>query len=155
MKVKFDFSELREFTETLGTKKNLDKYSKMALREITKEIVDCIKKYTPVDSGVLLKGWDKRKISIVKQSNGYQVKLVNDVPYALAVNDGHYSHNQYNKGLEPYVVQNRTVPYYAGCKDETFVYGHFFVEKGIAEYAPKGDLEKIVMRNLEKWWTEL
>lgn len=156
MKSTWDFSELYNFAEELRSKTNFDKYAKRSIREVAKELVDVIKQYTPIgETGKLINGWDKRKLKVIPTSNGYEVLLVNDVEYAKAVNDGHYSYNQFNKGGDPYIVRNRTVPYYMGNHDDTFVYGHFFVEKGIAEYETYGNLEQIIMGNLEKWWNGL
>lgn len=156
MRATWDFSELYKFADELKDKKKFDKYAKRAVREVAKELVDAIKGYTPIgETGKLIKGWDKRKIRVINTGDGYEVLLVNDVEYATYVNDGHYSYNQFNKGGDPYIVRNRTVPYYMGNSASTFVYGRFFVEKGIAQYSNYGDLEKTITTNLEKWWDEL
>lgn len=155
MKIEWDFSALYEFSNELKSKKKFDKYAKRAIREVAKQLVDVIKGYTPVKTGTLLKGWDKRKIRVIPTSKGYEVLLVNDVEYAPYVNYGHYSYNKFNKDGDPYIVHNRTVPYYAGISDATFVYGRFFVERGMAQYSSYGRLEEVIMSNLEKWWNEL
>ena len=84
-------------------------------------------------------------------STGYQVELINQVEYATYVNDGHYSYNQFNKGGQPYVVKNRTVRYYQGNRDKTFVFGVFFVEKSVVEVG-NSRIEQYVFPHIEKWF---
>lgn len=158
MKVKFDFDELYEFWEELHDSKNFDKYAKLIIREVAKDVIDVIKDFTPIgDTGVLVAGWDKRKIRVIKKGNGYEVQLVNDVPYATPVNDGHMAYNQYG-GPYPIKQENRKLQTpYAPYQEpsEWFVYGHFFVERGLLHYENYGDVEDTVIRELEKWWDEL
>lgn len=154
----WDFSELYKFAEELTSGEKTEVYLKKAMREVAKEIVDVIKKHTPVgETTQLIHGWDKRKITVKRTAEGYEVLLVNDVPYATAVNDGHMAYNQYG-GPYPIKQENRKLqaPYgmYQGESD-MYVYGHFFVEKGIIEYSSYGALEKRIMENLEKWWNNV
>ena len=157
MRFNMDFSELYEFSEELKSMPKFDKYAKRIIRELAKDLVEIIKGFTPKDDGVLVAGWDKRKIRVIQRPEGFEVQLVNDVPYAQWVNDGHRVRNRRNG---PYLqVKNRVkvkTPYkYQKDTSDWYVYGHFFVERGILTYEQYGDIENTVMKHLEKWWQEL
>lgn len=151
-----DFSELSAFAESLRSMKGFEKYAKAAVRKIGKTLVDYIKPFTPVGTGKLLQGWDKRYVAVTKEANGYSIRLVNKVEYARAVNDGHISKNQYGG---PYVVHDRikipTRPTYQIGSDTYYVYGHFFVEKGKESLIKSGEIESIVYALLKEWWATL
>lgn len=153
MKVMFDFSELNKFLKNVRNPKRLGVTLSVAAQNIAKVLHRHLVEQTPVDTGELRKMWnidDNLKFTVKRVRNGYEVVLINKAEYASSVNDGHYSYNQFNKGGNPYVVKNRTVPYKQGGKDKTFVFGRFFVEDSIDLTYPK--VERIVMKELMKWW---
>ena len=157
MRFNMDFSELYEFSEELTSKPNFNKYAKRIIRELAKDLVEIIKGFTPKQTGVLVSGWDKRKIRVLQKPTGFEVQLVNDVPYAQWVNDGHRSYNQFGG---PYEINpnNRKLktPYTKWqTANSWYVYGRFFVERGILTYEEYGDIENTVAKHLEKWWQEL
>jgi hypothetical protein len=154
MKVKFDFKELERFNDKLQDKAELHKHYRVICKELADELKKVVKSKTPVKTGNLKSGWDGQKSYLIrKNKNGYSITLYNRVPYADAVNYGHYSYNQFNVGGEPYVVRNRHVPYYDGNSDDTFVFGHFFVEKSVLELENNpAVLEQIMEKELLKWW---
>lgn len=156
MRVQFDFSELNKFVDNLTDKHNLDTALMTATQNIAKVLHRHLLSQTPVDTGNLSKMWnagDNLKFTVERVGNGYEVVLINEAEYATSVNDGHYSHNQFNKGGKPYVVKNRTVPYKRGGKGKTFVFGRFFVEDSIDLTIPQ--IEQIVMKELRKWWNSV
>lgn len=156
MKVKYDFSELIKFLEDVRDSKEAT-FMKVT-QSIAKVLYQHLVEQTPVKTGNLREMWsasDNLKFTVNQTNRGYEVVLINSAEYASSVNDGHYSHNQYNKGGEPYVVKNRTVPFnptYGNNypTDKTYVFGRFFVENSIDLTYPK--VEQIVMKELEKWW---
>lgn len=153
MQVKYDFKELNKFLKKVSDPSKLDARLTAATKNIAKVLHKHLREQTPVDTGNLRKMWnagDNLKFTVNRVKNGYEVVLINDAEYALSVNDGHHSYNQFNKGGKPYVVKNRTVPYKQGGKGKTFVFGRFFVEDSIDLTYPK--VEQIIMKELEKWW---
>ena len=156
MKWEIDFSELSEFTEELRSLKDFDKYAKRIVREIGKTLIDYIKPFTPVETTRLINGWDKRFVAVTKEADGYSIRIVNNVPYARDVNDGHMAYNQYGG---PYVIKNRvkvpTPSKWQQGDDTYFVYGHFFVEKGKESLIMSGKIEDIVYEQIQKWWSTI
>ena len=112
-----------------------------------------MKALTPVDGYDLINGWDGNKFAVTSVNGGYEVLIVNKTPYALAVNDGHTAHNQYGG---PYPIKRRIKvrsPHQWQQGDATwYVFGHFFVERGIVQLENTGEIEQIIMRELRKWW---
>lgn len=152
MKLKFDTRELVDFSKRLKNFSEFERACKEIAQEITKVLHKMLITNTPVVTGELRLGWSggtNCSYIVKKVWGGYRVELINDVPYALSVNDGHYSYNQYGG---PYEVKNRTVPYTQGNNAPTFVFGHFFVEKSILTLENSKKLEKIVYKELEKWF---
>lgn len=152
MKLEWDFSELDGFVKRIN---DVDKYESMCRKltqELAKVLHEMLFETTPVKTGQLAAGWggaENYGYRITALSTGYKVELLNRVPYAKAVNDGHHSYNQYGG---PYEVKNRTVPYTQGKNDPTFVFGHFFVEKSILKVENSNELEKVLSKELEKWF---
>lgn len=156
MKVTFDFSELDKFANNLANQYKLDTTLMTATQSISRVLHKHLLEQTPVDRGNLRKMWsagDNLRFTVERVNNGYEVVLVNEAEYASAVNDGHYSYNQFNVGGKPYIVKNRTVKYKQGGKAKTFVYGRFFVEDSIDLTYPK--VEHLVMKELRKWWNSV
>lgn len=154
MKLKFNFGEIKGFTNRLGDSNKLSRHFKAMVREMAKVMREMLKMNTPVKTGRLRSGWDAGQRYTVRQNKqGFSVTLYNRVPYARYVNDGHYSYNQYNVGGDPYTVKHRTVKYTRGNSSATFVYGHFFIEKAVVEMENNFDiLSNIFGDELEKWF---
>ena len=155
MKIEWDFKELYNFADKLGNVNNFKHYVKLAADDIAKDLQEMLKKNTPYKTGKLQQGWLSGGYVIVEKGKGYEVTLLNDVEYAYYVNYGHYSYNQFNKGGEPYFVYNRTpkiAPEFETNDDDTFVFGHFFVEKTLVDYAESFKLDKLLFTQLNKWW---
>ena len=153
MKMKWDAKQLIEFGNRIADLTKFQQTVQEATREIAKLLHTMLLQNTPVKTGKLKTGWKSEEnyaYVVVKVKNGFEVTLTNNVEYALSVNDGHYSYNQYNVGGKPYVVKNRTVPYTQGNKAPTFVYGRFFVENSILDTEEK--LNAVLDKELEKWF---
>lgn len=142
MKLEWDFSEFTKFANSL---QDLSKFEIFA-RQATKQIADALREmlflHTPVKTGNLSASWggtENYSFEIKKWGYGYSVTLYNhaandkNFKYGLAVNDGHWSYNQYGG------------PY-------KWVTGKFFVEKAIIQTAESMKLESLIMQELEKWW---
>jgi hypothetical protein len=142
MKFEWDFSEFNVFAERLMDLSKFDLFAQQATREIANALREALFRNTPVLTGNLSASWggeENYNFTLKKLSTGYSVTLYNraankdNFKYGLAVNDGHYSKNQYGG------------PY-------KWVVGRFFVEKSIIQTAESTQLESIIMRELEKWW---
>lgn len=158
MKLEWDFSELNKFAKNLGQISKFEREMQVAAKELSHELLKQIKILTPIgDSYKLLNGWNGNDFAVKKVAGGFEVLIVNTTEYASAVNNGHYSHNQFNKGGEPYVVNNRTVPFDTKFgkdypTDKTYVFGYFFVENGILQLKNTTKIEQIIFNKLQKWW---
>jgi hypothetical protein len=155
MKLRWDIHELTDFGKRIGNIGKFEEVCRLATVKLAKELQEMLFKKTPVKTGQLAAGWggaENYTYKIIEQKTGYKIELINRVPYATSVNDGHYSHNQYNVGGDPYVVKRRKVPYYMGKNDATFVFGHFFVEKSILALENGNQLEVVLYKELEKWF---
>lgn len=160
MKFKWDFSEFQEFAEKLENT-DLDSIFKRSAQAISKELLKRMKMFTPIgETGDLIKGWNGNDFRVQTTEKGYLVEIINTTPYATWVNDGHRSFNQWNVGTnKPYVVENRVkVPYeYKWQKGDGihYVFGHFFVERGILSLVNSTQLDAIIFDELKKWWDSL
>ena len=141
MKAHWDLHEWTDFANELV---NFDKYAQLIAKEITKVLHEMLFQNTPVKTGNLCAAWggsENYAYTVKKVGTGYQVILKNNgandkgFQYGLSVNDGHKSFNQYGG------------PY-------GWVQGRFFVEKSIIQTANSGQIEQIVMKQLQKWWKE-
>ena len=155
MKLKWDIHELTEFGERIGNVDKFNSFMEDATREIAKILHKMLISNTPVKTGTLQAFWqtgENYAYTVKKVSGGFEVELVNKAVYALSVNDGHYSYNQFNVGGEPYLVRHRTVPYTQGNSASTFVFGHFFVESTILQLENGRQLEKLIRKQLDRWF---
>ena len=165
MRVTWDFSELHEFVNDLSDPLVIDKYLKKATKDIAKVALKHIKSLTPVDTYELINAWDKNKFAVVKKEDGFEVLLVNDTEYASAVNDGHESHNQYGGpySIKPYNskgrwgkpegrIQVRTPHKWQKGDLSCYVFGHFFVERGLIQTKSTKEIESIILRELDNLW---
>lgn len=153
MKPIWDFHEWTDFANNLKKGSLLEAHIKQASKDISKVLLKWIKTYTPVESSELIQGWDGNNFLVTKNGTGFEVLLVNRTPYALYVNDGHRSYNQCGG---PYKIKKRVKvksPHQWQDGDPTwYVFGHFFVERGILQLSNTKQIESIIMRELRKWW---
>ena len=153
MKLDWDLTELTEFADRLSELPRFEKAMEKAAKEISKALLTWMKTYTPVDTYELINGWNGNKFVVTKKDNGFEVLIVNKTPYALYVNDGHKSYNQFGG---PYKVKKRIQvrsPHQWQSGDPTYyVFGHFFVERGIIRLKKTEEVEKLIFEQLEKWW---
>lgn len=153
MEIKWDLTELHDFADRLASFSEFEKFAERATKEIAKALLKRMKSLTPVDSYDLINGWDGNKFAVTNTKDGYEVLIVNKTPYALAVNDGHRAFNQYGG---PYPIKHRVQvrsPHQWQKGDQTwYVFGHFFVERGIVQLAHTNEIESIIMRELRRWW---
>lgn len=142
MKLTWDFSEFNEFANRIQDFSKFEVFAKQITNEIVNALREALFENTPVLTGNLSTNWggqENYSFKIKKFDYGYSVTLYNRAAndkgfkYGLAVNDGHWSKNQYGG------------PY-------KWVVGRFFVEKSIILTAESAELESIIMRELEKWW---
>ena len=153
MELEIDFNEFKQFANRLGNLGKFEQCAERIVRDISKALLKQMKSLTPVDEYDLINGWDGNKFAVIKRENGCEVLIINKTPYALHVNDGHKAYNQYGG---PYPIKNRRqvrIPHKWQEGDSTYyVFGHFFVERGIARLTETKQVEEIIMRELEKWW---
>lgn len=165
MKLEWDFSELMEFADRLSEYPRFEKEMKKACKDIAKEMLKWIKTYTPVETYTLINGWNGNKFLVTNYEEGFEVLLVNTTPYAFAVNNGHKAYNQYGGPypIKPYNprgawgkpegrIQVRTPHKWQNGNPTYYVFGHFFVERGIVRTANTELVENILMKQLTKWW---
>lgn len=158
MKLQIDFSEFYEFADSLKDTGKLENALKRVTKEISKELLERIKNFTPRDkTGKLINGWNGNSFLVKSVDNGYEVEIVNTAEYAQWVNDGHRVKNR--KEGEYLRVYNRkkvkTPHKWQKPVSDYYVYGHFFVERGIIQLAESTELELIILRELEKWWVSM
>lgn len=157
MGITIDMSDLERALNALADESRLDRYFREIASDIAKICRRELYSRTPKKTGKLARGWlDRNGLRITVTNDGYLLELVNKVEYANAVNYGHYSHNQYNPGGEPYTVNptHRTVKYYSGNNADTFVFGHFFVEKTTVALYSDSRLTDVIEKKLQEWFEE-
>ena len=167
MNFEWDFDELFEFADRLSNISVFEKHMKQATKDISKALLKRMKSLTPVDDYDLINGWNGNKFLVTEYDDGYEVLIVNTTPYAQHVNDGHRAFNQFGGPykIKPYNpkgafgkpegrIQVRS-PYKWQKGDATwYVFGHFFVERGIVQLKETKEIEGIILQQLEKWWEE-
>lgn len=156
MKVQWDFQEFIDFKNNFRGIQKVEMLKRIT-HDISEALLECIKKNTPRGkTGRLIQGWNDNKLLVREVNNGYEVLLVNETPYASHVNDGHQAYNQFGG---PYEIKRRikvTSPHQWQKGDATFyVFGHFFVERGIVQLKNTQEIEQIIMKELQKWWDSL
>lgn len=154
MKLEWDFGELIEFVNNLNNTDKFERQMKFAAKELASELLKMIKSFTPTgDTYQLIAGWNGNDFAVKKVSNGFEVLLVNTDEKAGWVNDGHKAYNQYGG---PYKIHTRVKvksPYqWQKGSQNMFVFGHFFVERGILQFTNTQQIEQIIMQKLQKWW---
>lgn len=157
MKLNIDLSPMRDALKALSSDKILKAHLKQMAKEIATYCRRELYKRTPKVRGELARGWMRSGgIRIRTSSKRCRVELVNPVEYAMAVNYGHWSHNQFNVGGPPYWVtwSHRTVPYYDGMNNDRFVFGHFFVEKTVLALENSDVVADMIEEHLQEWFEE-
>ncbi len=151
MNFQWDFSELTEFADRLSKFENS---MQKAAQRLAKALLKWMKEFTPVDEYTLINGWDGNNFAVTKKDGGFEVLIVNKTPYALAVNDGHRVRNR--KDGEYYQVkrrvQVRSAHQWQSPANNWYVFGHFFVERGILRLSETVEIEQLLMNELQKWW---
>lgn len=150
MKVEWDFSEFVEFANNISSME--DTFERIT-KDISKALLKRMKSLTPIDEYDLINGWNGNQFLVTNTSGGYKVLIVNKDEKAVWVNDGHRAFNQYGG---PYQIKRRIQvrsPHSWQEGDATYyVFGHFFVERGILQLKNTKEIEQIIMRELQKWW---
>lgn len=154
MKIEWDFSELYAFANKL-TDANLDETFKRITKQIAEVLLERIKGFTPIDeTGKLIDGWNGNAFLVTEVEGGFEVEIVNKTEYAAWVNDGHRVRNR--KDGEYLRVRNRikvpTAYKWQKPKNDYYVFGHFFVERGIVQLTESKEIESIIMKELQNWW---
>lgn len=155
MKLEWDFSELTEFANNLANVSKLDKAMQDAAKRLSKALLKWMKSYTPVgDTYELVNGWNGNNFAVKKVNNGFEVLIVNKDEKALWVNDGHRVRNRKDG---PYLKVHRRIQVPKAHQWQTdasdlYVFGHFFVERGILRMTENTEIESIIMQELQKWW---
>ena len=158
MKIEWDFSEFERFADNLNNTVQFERQMKFAAKEIASVLLRMIKTFTPVgDTYQLVNGWNDNTFAVKAVNGGFEVLLINTDEKALWVNDGHRVRNR--KDGDYLKVHHRVkVPTaYQWQKDtsEWYVYGHFFVERGILQLKNTQQVEQIILRKLQKWWDSI
>ena len=157
MKFEWDFSELQKFADKLDNVTEFEREMKFAAKEISAVLLKSIKNFTPTDkTWQLVNGWNGNSFLVKQVADGFEVEIVNTAEYALWVNDGHKAYNQYGG---PYKIHNRvkvtSAHQWQKGNPTYYVFGHFFVERGILQVSSTKQVEDIIMKKLQKWWDSI
>lgn len=157
MKFEWDFSELTQFGNRLENLSTFNDSMENATKRLSKALLKWMKEFTPVEDYDLINGWNGNKFLVTKQQDGFEVLIVNKTPYALAVNDGHRVKNRADGEYLKvhHRIQVRTPHQWQENISEWFVFGHFFVERGILRLKDTKQIEQIIMQELKKWWDSI
>lgn len=158
MKLQWDFKELNDFADKLTEISKLEKEMKRATQELARVLLNHIKTLTPIgDTYELVNGWNGNNFAVKQVNGGFEVLLVNTDEKASWVNDGHRVRNR--KGGPYLEVHNRIkVPHaYKWQRKATnmYVFGHFFVERGILHLSNTTQIESLIYKQLKRWWKGL
>ena len=149
---KWDTKELTNFANNLANLSKFETDIMNATKRLAKELLKDMKNFTPVEEYELIRGWDGNDFAVRRTVEGFEVLIVNTTPYATSVNDGHMAYNQFGG---PYQIKHRRkviVPHKWQLGDgKFFVYGRFFVERGILKASETEQIERIVFDELQKW----
>lgn len=156
MKITWDFKNFYDFANRVSKITLFETHMKQATKDISKALLNRMKSLTPVDDYDLINGWDGNAFLVKQAQNGFEVLIINKCPYALYVNDGHRVRNRKDS---PYLkvkhrVQVRSPHQWQVDVSEWFVYGHFFVERGILQLTKTQEIEAIICKHLQRWWEE-
>lgn len=156
MKLEWDFQELYDFADRLESMSSFENRMKQATKDVAKALLKRMKGLTPVDEYDLINGWDGNQFLVTEHENGYEVLIVNKSPYALYVNDGHRVRNRKNGQYYQVKrrIQVRSPHKWQKDTSDWYVFGHFFVERGIQQLTGTKEIESIIYAQLQKWWEE-
>ena len=157
MKIEWELKELYDFGDNLISLGSVfDKHMQEATKRLAKALLTWMKEFTPTDSYELINGWAGNNFAVRGTETGYEVLIVNKTPYATAVNDGHKAYNQYG-GAYPIKrrIQVRSPHQWQQGDPTWYVFGHFFVERGILRLSSTSEIEQIILDELQKWWDSL
>ena len=159
MKLGWDFHELFDFRDKLSDFTRFNKACEVAVKEMAEIFHKMLINNTPVDFGTLQAFWQTEEnysYMVERQSNGFKVTLINRAKYALWVNDGHKQqpgrfipgrwegkHFRYDPNADGGMVLKKS-----------WVKGRFFVEISIAQLANSTELERVLYKQIQKWWKE-
>lgn len=158
MKLEWDFKELNDFADNLKSFGSaFNPHLERATKEIARALLKHMRNLTPIDkTGQLIQGWDGNAFLVKAVTNGFEVDIVNSAEYAAWVNDGHKAYNQFGG---PYKIHSRvkvTSPHQWQKGSPTYyVFGHFFVERGILQLDNTDQIERIIYKHLQNWWKGL
>ena len=154
MNIEWDFDELVKFSDNLISG-NLENTFREITKKISRVLLDHIKGFTPIDkTGKLINGWNGNAFVVIPMGDGFKVEIVNKAEYATWVNDGHRVRNRPNG---EYLQVHRRVKVPTPHKwqkpvSDYYVFGHFFVERGILQLTNTKQIEEIIMQELQTWW---
>ena len=155
MKVTWDFSEFEKFANSLEQTSKFEREMQFAAKELASVLLKNIKNLTPIgETYQLVSGWNGNNFAVKKVNDGYEVLLVNTDEKALWVNDGHRVKNR-KDGDYLEVHRRIKVPVAHKWQKDTsnmYVFGHFFVERGILQLTNTNQVAEIIMKKLQKWW---
>ena len=154
MKVDWNFDEFYYFTEQLKNMSRFEREMGYAAKEIASALLRSIKSLTPIgDTWQLINGWNGNNLAVRRVGEELEVLLVNTDEKAVWVNDGHRAYNQFGG---PYKIHTRvkvTSPHrWQKGNPDLYVFGHFFVERGILQVSNTKVVEQIILKKLHKWW---
>lgn len=157
MKAIWEIDDILQFGNRLSDYTNFKKNLGKATQEIAKLLHKMLIKNTPVDFGTLQAFWetDENYSYLVEQvENGFAVTLINRAMYAKWVNNGHRqrpgrfipgywegTHFRYDPTADGGMVLKKS-----------WVKGRFFVEKSILTLENTSKLNKVIYKELEKWF---
>lgn len=157
MKAIWEIDDILQFGNRLSDYTNFKKNLGKATQEIAKLLHKMLIKNTPVDFGTLQAFWetDENYSYLVEQvENGFAVTLINRAMYAKWVNNGHRqrpgrfipgywegTHFRYDPTADGGMVLKKS-----------WVKGRFFVEKSILTLENTSELNKIIYKELKKWF---
>lgn len=142
MDFQWDFKELLDFANNLGYSDEFETSMMTIAQEIARKLHDHLLVNTPVLTGNLRKMWsagDNLYFTVENTPTGYYVTLINTARaeskdgfmYGIAVNDGH------------------------STPTGGWVMGRFFVEKSIIQTCESNEVERIIMKQLQRWWDSI
>lgn len=157
MKAIWEIDDILKFGNRLSDYANFEKNLGKTTQEIAKLLHKMLIKNTPVDFGTLQSFWktDENYSYLVERvENGFAVTLINRAMYAKWVNNGHRqrpgrfipgywegTHFRYDPNADGGMVLKKS-----------WVKGRFFVEKSILTLENTSELNKIIYKELKKWF---
>jgi hypothetical protein len=157
MKLKWDIHELINFGDRVSNSEHFGEYLGKATQEIAKKLHKMLISETPVDFGNLQAFWQTEEnysYLIIRKADGFEVTLINRALYATWVNDGHKQRP--GRFIPGYWIGNHFR--YDPTANEgmvlrkPWVQGKFFVENSILKVENSRAIERIIQKELQKWF---